>query len=191
MSEESNIENKSKITEDKPKKTAKKSKKKSKGGFLVSVIWFLGLGSIFGATAFMYAISIGIFGELPDIEALENPQINLATEIISSDQVILGTYYLENRSNVKYDQLSPHLVKALIATEDVRFYEHSGIDFKGLARAIAYGGTNGGASTVTQQLAKNLFHGTSRTLTDRLLQKLKEWKNIILRMKSSLCILTK
>ncbi|NQY66906.1 MAG: transglycosylase domain-containing protein [Flavobacteriales bacterium] len=148
----------------------KKKKKKS----LVVWLWFFGLGSIFGIAGLFYSISLGLFGDLPKIEELENPKINLATEIYSSDQEILGTYYFENRSNVKFDEMSPNLINALIATEDVRFLEHSGIDFQGLARAIFYMGKKGGASTVTQQLSKLTFHKRD-TGYKRVLQKLKEW----------------
>jgi len=120
--------------------------------------------------------SWGIFGELPTFEELENPEKNLATEVISSDGVTLGKYAFKNRTPVGFSDLPENLVNALIATEDERFYEHSGIDFRGLARAIVKLGKGGGASTITQQLAKNLFNkgGSSSTLK-RLTQKVKEW----------------
>ena len=124
---------------------------------------------------FLFA-SWGIFGELPTFEELENPEKNLATEVISSDGVTLGKYAFKNRTPVGFSDLPENLVNALIATEDERFYEHSGIDFRGLARAIVKLGKGGGASTITQQLAKNLFNkgGSSSTLK-RLTQKVKEW----------------
>jgi penicillin-binding protein 1A len=113
---------------------------------------------------------------MPSFEDLENPDSNLATEIISSDGVILGKYFEKNRSQLKYSDLPKNLVQALVATEDERFYEHSGIDGRGTLRAIASLGTSGGASTLTQQLAKQLFHGEgSKFLPFRIVQKIKEW----------------
>ncbi len=120
--------------------------------------------------------SLGVFGTLPTFEDLENPENNLATEVISIDGKTLGKYYKENRTPIRYKDLPENLVKALIATEDVRFYKHSGIDLYGTARAVIKLGRDGGASTVTQQLAKLLFHGEgSKNLPSRLLQKVKEW----------------
>lgn len=136
-------------------------------------IFFLGLG---GVLIFFLFASWGIFGSMPSFEDLENPDSNLATEIISSDGVILGKYFEKNRSQLKYSDLPKNLVQALIATEDERFYEHSGVDGRGTLRAIASMGTSGGASTLTQQLAKQLFHGEgSRFLPFRIVQKIKEW----------------
>ena len=124
---------------------------------------------------FLFA-SWGLFGSMPSFEDLENPDSNLATEIISSDGVILGKYFEKNRSQLKYSDLPKNLVDALVATEDERFYEHSGIDGRGTLRAIFTLGTNGGASTLTQQLAKQLFHGEgSKFLPFRIVQKIKEW----------------
>ncbi|MCW2119293.1 penicillin-binding protein 1A [Flavobacterium sp. 7A] len=136
-------------------------------------IFFYGLGSI--AVFFLFA-SWGIFGSMPSFEDLENPDSNLATEVISSDGVVLGKYFQKNRSQLKYSDLPKNLVDALVATEDERFYEHSGIDGRGTLRAIASLGTSGGASTLTQQLAKQLFHGEgSKFLPFRIVQKAKEW----------------
>ena len=129
----------------------------------------------------------GVFGKLPSFEELENPKSNLATEIYSEDGVLLGSYYVQNRSYVDFEDLSPSLVAALIATEDARFESHSGIDFVSLARVavrtIAMGDRGqGGGSTITQQLAKNLFprdttHYSSKVArTGRLVvAKFKEW----------------
>jgi penicillin-binding protein 1A len=100
---------------------------------------------------------------MPSFDELENPDTNIATEIISSDGVTLGKFYKENRTPVKYHELPQHIVKALVATEDERFYEHSGIDAKGTLRAVVKLGRDGGASTLTQQLAKNLFLAGERT----------------------------
>lgn len=124
---------------------------------------------------FLFA-SWGVFGELPTFEELENPEKNLATEVISSDGVTLGKYAFKNRTPVGFKDLSDNIVKALIATEDERFYNHSGIDFRGTARAIVKFGKGGGASTITQQLAKNLFTKRASSNTfKRLTQKVKEW----------------
>ncbi|MEO8254912.1 MAG: transglycosylase domain-containing protein, partial [Flavobacterium sp.] len=136
-------------------------------------IYFSGLGIV--ALFFLFA-SWGLFGSMPSFEDLENPDSNLATEIISSDGVVLGKYFKQNRSQLKYSDLPKSLVDALVATEDARFYEHSGIDGRGTLRAIASLGRSGGASTLTQQLAKQLFHGEgSRFLPFRIVQKVKEW----------------
>lgn len=135
--------------------------------------FFYGMGAI--VLFFLFA-SWGIFGSMPSFEDLENPDSNLATEIISADGVVLGKYFQKNRSQLKYSDLPKNLVDALVATEDERFYEHSGIDGRGTLRAIASLGTSGGASTLTQQLAKQLFHGEgSKFLPFRIVQKAKEW----------------
>lgn len=136
-------------------------------------IFFYTMG---GILVFFLFASWGLFGSMPSFEDLENPDSNLATEIISADGVILGKYFEKNRSQLKYSDLPKNLVQALVATEDERFYEHSGIDGRGTLRAIASLGTSGGASTLTQQLAKQLFHGEgSKFLPFRIVQKIKEW----------------
>ena len=136
-------------------------------------VFFYGLG---GILLFFLFASWGLFGSMPSFEDLENPDSNLATEIISSDGVILGKYFEKNRSQLKYSDLPKNFVQALVATEDLRFYEHSGIDGRGTLRAIFSLGTSGGASTLTQQLAKQLFHGEgSKFLPFRIVQKIKEW----------------
>ncbi len=115
---------------------------------------------------------------LPDTEALANPKTNLATEVFTSDDKVIGRYYRENRSDIRYENLPRHLVDALVSTEDVRYWEHSGVDFKGLARATFYLGKKGGGSTIPQQLAKLLFtkeYETSNFFERALLQKPKEW----------------
>ncbi|MGB0427356.1 MAG: penicillin-binding protein 1A [Flavobacteriales bacterium] len=123
--------------------------------------------------------SWGWFGPLPDIEDIEHPENNFATEVISADGNVLGKYYHENRTPVSYNELSPHLVNALIATEDKRYYEHSGVDGYGLGRAVVkkmMGKNAGGASTITQQLAKMLFTKTaSKSALTRITQKFQEW----------------
>ena len=121
-------------------------------------------------------VSWGWFGELPSLEELENPKTYLASEVYAEDGVLLGKYYLQNRSNTTFDELSPNLVNALIATEDVRFYDHSGIDFRRFTSAVLFLGKRGGASTVTQQLAKNLFPRKKfNNVFNKATTKLKEW----------------
>ena len=136
-------------------------------------VFFYTLG---GILVFFLFASWGLFGSMPSFVDLENPDSNLATEIIASDGAILGKYFEQNRSQLKYSDLPQNFVQALVATEDERFYEHSGIDGRGTLRAIASLGTSGGASTLTQQLAKQLFHGEgSKFLPFRIVQKVKEW----------------
>ncbi|MEG0849137.1 penicillin-binding protein 1A [Flavobacterium plurextorum] len=138
--------------------------------------WRVFAYSLLGILAFFLFASWGLFGSMPSFEDLENPDSNLATEIISSDGVVIGKYFKTNRSQLKYSDLPKSLVEALVATEDARFYEHSGIDGRGTLRAVFSLGTNGGASTLTQQLAKQLFHGEgSKFLPFRIVQKIKEW----------------
>jgi len=112
---------------------------------------------------------------MPTFEILENPPTNLATEIISSDGVVIGTYYLENRRKVRFDEISKNAIDALIATEDERFYKHAGIDYKSTLRAILYFGSKGGGSTLTQQLAKMLFSKRPKSKIQRITQKFREW----------------
>ncbi len=138
--------------------------------------WIIGIIA-FGAIL-IFSIGLGLFGRLPDLRALENPKSNQASEVISDDNVVLGTYYVQNRSNVRYDEISPNVINALIATEDIRFYNHSGIDFKRTFTIIFYNlmGNRQGASTITQQLALNLFskEGRSKNFLKRLIQKSQE-----------------
>jgi len=124
------------------------------------LLWFWGiiLGGLLVLVLLFFIAASGGLGDLPTFEELENPQSNLATEVISADGVTIGKYAKENRTPVKYNELPQNLVNALVATEDERFYEHSGIDYRGTARAVLKPGS-GGASTITQQLAKNLFTG--------------------------------
>ena len=124
-----------------------------------------------------YLASIGKFGEMPDFRQLENPKTNFASEIISSDNQILGKYYFnDNRTPVNYEEINQETVDALIATEDERFYSHPGIDLKATLRAIIFLNTRGGASTISQQLARQLFVGVrSRNIIQAVGQKIKEW----------------
>lgn len=136
-------------------------------------VFFIGLTGIF---LFFVFANFGLFGSMPSFDELENPDSNLATELISSDGVVLGKFYRENRSPVTFDELPKHLVDALVATEDERFYEHSGIDARRTFGAALKLGSDGGASTITQQLAKLLFHGErSRNILVAVTQKIKEW----------------
>ncbi|TPD72040.1 penicillin-binding protein 1A [Flavobacterium microcysteis] len=138
--------------------------------------WRIFLYTIGGVFLIFLFASWGLFGSMPSFEDLENPESNLATEIISSDGETIGKFYNENRTAIKYSDLPKHLVDALVATEDERFYDHSGIDARGTLRAVTSLGTSGGASTITQQLAKMLFHKEgSRFLPFRMIQKVKEW----------------
>lgn len=160
-----------------------KAKKKSSSPFFEMfkkvqiVLWIF----ILFISLFFVGINYGLLGEMPDLEAIQNPNNAITTTVYTSDYEVLGTYYTQNRIEIAYQDLSPYLVQGLVATEDKRFYEHSGIDLKSLFRAVIrtglLGQEGGGGSTLTQQLAKNLFHedfmraGTIKRMT----QKLKEW----------------
>ncbi|MEL0455214.1 transglycosylase domain-containing protein [Flavobacteriaceae bacterium SZ-1-7] len=139
--------------------------------------WMVFIGGIVAILLLFLLASWGVFGEMPDHTQLENPSTNLATEIISSDGQTLGKFYFDdNRTPVNYDDLPQHLVDALIATEDARFHEHSGIDWFGTLRALVYLGKKGGASTISQQLAKQLFHNRDKAnIVEKLSQKIREW----------------
>lgn len=157
------------------KKASAKDKKRSLGRH-IRTFWKIFAGFILLIVLMFLMASWGVFGSLPDETSLENPEKNLATEIISSDGKTIGKFYKENRTPVPYDSLPDHLINALIATEDVRFYDHSGIDGRGTLRAIAFLGSRGGASTISQQLAKLFFtEQVSRNKFQRGLQKVKEW----------------
>lgn len=157
---------------------SKKQEKNNKADFGKYIRWFwlLFFSGILAFFGIFLLASIGVFGKLPDETNLENPEKNLATSIISSDGITIGKFYKENRTPVSYEDLSPHLVDALIATEDIRFYKHSGIDARGTLRAILTMGSKGGASTITQQLAKLYFtDNVSQNKLQRVMQKIKEW----------------
>ncbi|MEC8399895.1 MAG: transglycosylase domain-containing protein [Bacteroidota bacterium] len=139
------------------------------------LLWLVGLGPLLGLAGL---VMLARLGDLPETEALANPKTDFATRVYSMDGKVLGRYYTENRSDARFENLPPHLVDALISTEDARFYDHAGIDFIGLARAIAFMGKRGGGSTVTQQLAKLLFtdqYETTSFFERAVLQKPKEW----------------
>lgn len=148
----------------------------------IHILWAVfGTGILMVILAFV-AIWFGMIGYMPDIEDLQNPINRFATQVYSADGKVLGTWNLnkENRIVIPYKKMSPYLIKALVATEDERFYEHSGIDFRALGRAIVkrgiLGQTNaGGGSTITQQLAKQLYSEKAGSTMERLLQKPIEW----------------
>lgn len=154
---------------------AKKKQKQTISKF-TQWIWKLFIAGILFLVLIFLLASLGVFGKLPTFEELENPENNLATEVISADGKTLGKYYRENRTPVKFKELPENLINSLVATEDERFYEHSGIDARGTARAVITLGKGGGASTITQQLSKMLFTKTaSGNIFKRLIQKVKEW----------------
>jgi len=144
---------------------------------IIKWFWFVFAGGIAGILLLFLLASWGALGEMPSFEILENPQTNLASQVLSSDGKIIGKYYLkDNRTPVDYKELPKDLVNALIATEDARFHDHSGIDVRGTLRAAVFLGSKGGASTISQQLARQLFVGEgSKNLPERLVQKIKEW----------------
>lgn len=153
------------------KTTKKSSFKKYILGF-----WILFAIGILSVVLIFLMAGWGVFGKMPTFEELENPETNLATEVLSSDGKTLGKYFKENRTPVKYQDLPDHLINALVATEDERYYSHSGIDAKGTIRAAVYLGSKGGASTITQQLSKQLFTDPNKRGTlNRIIQKTKEW----------------
>ncbi|HAL64507.1 MAG: Penicillin-binding protein, 1A family, partial [Bacteroidetes bacterium 38_7] len=147
--------------------------------FYIKRMWQIYAGLLAVILLFFILLSVGVFGEMPSFEDLENPKSNLASQVISADGKVLGTYYIQNRSNTHFNELSPFLIQALIATEDVRFEKHAGIDYKALLRVSAgvlTGRYAGGGSTITQQLAKNLFpRGQNLSTPAFILRKFKEW----------------
>jgi penicillin-binding protein 1A len=150
--------------------------------FFVRFLWTILVLAVLGIGASFWAIANGYIGYMPPIEDLQNPINRFATQVYSSDGKLMGTWSMskENRVMVDYSKLSPNLVNALVATEDARFYDHSGIDFYALMRAIVKRGlfgqkSAGGGSTITQQLAKQLYSETAHSTTERMLQKPIEW----------------
>ena len=156
---------------------SKKHKKKSTYLKYILTIWGIFFFGVFSIIILFSGAALGLYGPMPDLQQLENPRTNLATQIISSDDVILGKYYFDdNRTPIIFDEIPTHTIQALIATEDERFYEHSGIDWRGTLRAFAFLGKRGGASTISQQLARQIFVGVrSRNLLKTVLQKAQEW----------------
>ena len=154
-----------------PKKNVNRGWKK-----WVRFIWLALIIAVLGISGTFFAVSQGFLGSMPDVKELENPDIYVASEIYSSDGKMLGKFEKEKTQPITYKELPPYLIYALQAKEDERFKEHSGIDLHSVARAVAFGGSRGGGSTITQQLAKLLFTGTrSQNKFTAVFQKLKEW----------------
>ena len=159
------------------RRTSPSNKKSTKKNKAVKWLWIITLSGLFFVALMLTLAGVGAFGRMPSFEELENPKSNLATEIYADDGSIIGSFFVQNRSYVQYEELFPEneaehlelsgrrvppLAAALIATEDVRFYSHSGIDYLSLARVAVktialQRSSQGGGSTITQQLAKNLF----------------------------------
>jgi penicillin-binding protein 1A len=156
---------------------AKRKKRSQNYSKPIRWFWMAFLAVVLGVALIFILASFGAFGAMPDHTALENPRTNLATEIISADGETLGKFYYEdNRTPVAFNELPKHLVDALIATEDVRYFDHAGIDVRGTIRAFAFLGKRGGASTISQQLARQLFVGVrSKNKLETATQKIKEW----------------
>lgn len=160
----------------KPKAKAK-AKAKPKSSTAVLVFWRILFG-VLGVFALIVILAMaGVFGKLPSLKELENPSILQSSEVYAADGTLMGKYYRErgNRSNVAYRDISKHVINALIATEDERFYDHAGIDVKSTMRAVVLLGKEGGGSTISQQLAKTLLDQGSKNLTERIMEKLKEY----------------
>jgi len=143
----------------------------------VKIFWVVFSIGVFSFVSIFLAAGFGLLGKMPEFRQLENPKTNLATQIYSSDNKVIGKFYFnDNRTPLYYEEIPKNLIDALIATEDERFYDHSGIDLRSTLRAIVYLGEKGGASTVSQQLARQLFTGVrSRNTLDAVIQKIKEW----------------
>lgn len=157
----------------------KKEKQQNGGSKAIRNLWIVFGSFLLLIILFFFCVAKGVFGTMPTFDELENPRTNLATEIISADGKVLGTYHIENRSNVRYAELSHYMPEALISIEDERFTEHSGIDERALFRVafgVLTGRKKGGGSTITQQLAKNLFpRGENLSKPKLVLRKFQEW----------------
>src|SRR6188474_2750246 len=141
----------------------------------VTLLWRLFFGGLIAVILIFVLASIGVFGKMPSLSDLENPEADLASEVYTSDGKLMGKYYAENRSEIKYNEISPNIIHALIATEDQNFYDHSGIDARAVARAILKLGTAGGGSPITQQLAKMMLDQGGGNVLKRGVEKIKEW----------------
>ncbi|MBI5856824.1 MAG: penicillin-binding protein [Sphingobacteriales bacterium] len=143
----------------------------------VRIFWRIFIGGFAAVILLVVMANFGVFGKMPSLAELENPSILQASEVYAADGTLMGKYYTErgNRSNVKYRDISKHVIDALVSTEDERFNKHSGIDFKSTLRAIFTLGRQGGGSTITQQLAKALLDQGSRNKAWRVIEKMKEW----------------
>ncbi len=158
---------------------AKKQHSENRLNTIIRLFWLSFVGVLILVSIFFYGLANEWFGDMPSFEELENPETNLASEIFSSDGVVLGTFHIENRSNIHFHELPPDLINALLAIEDIRFTEHSGIDFKAIGRVawgVITGNSKGGGSTLTQQLAKNLFpRDENLSIPQLVMRKFKEW----------------
>ena len=141
----------------------------------VKILWRVFFGGLLLLILIFTAANFGLLGKMPSLKELENPEADLATEIYTVDGKLMGKYYAENRSEVKYNEISPNIIHALVATEDQYFYDHSGIDAKAVARAVIKLGTDGGGSPITQQLAKMMLGQGKGNIFKRGTQKIKEW----------------
>ena len=141
----------------------------------VKILWRVFIGGFLFLLLMFVCANFGLFGKMPSLEQLQNPEADLASEIYSADGVLMGKYYSENRSEVKYNEISPNVINALLATEDERFYDHSGIDAQAIARAVFTLGSQGGGSTLTQQVAKMMLSQGRTNIFVRVFQKMKEW----------------
>ena len=149
---------------------------------IIITLWILLFLALAGGVAAFWAIAKGYIGYMPDLQQLENPVNKFASQVISADGHVLGTwsYTRANRVFVSYNDIAPSTVQALVATEDVRFYDHSGIDLRALMRAVFKRGimrqkNAGGGSTITQQLAKQVYSAQATSVEERLSQKPIEW----------------
>lgn len=155
----------------------------------ITALWLLFLSGFVVFILYIYAVSINflnLFGEMPNLRSLENPKSELASELFSADNQLLGKYFRENRSPVDYEDLPDNLVNALVATEDVRFEEHAGIDPQSMVRVAAgilTGQQKGGGSTLTQQVAKNLFDTRGDELNNGVLSDVPGLRMLILKTK--------
>src|SRR5881275_1024166 len=130
----------------------------------VKILWSLFFIGLVSVVLIILLANWGVFGKMPSIEDLQNPSASLASQVYADDGTLMGKYYLQDRVNVKYNDISKYVIEALVATEDERFYDHSGVDPRSLARAVFSLGGEGGASTITMQAAKNLFTNYSSNI---------------------------
>jgi len=141
----------------------------------VKILWRVFFYGLLAVVLIFACANFGLFGKMPSLKDLENPEADLASEVYSADGKLMGKYYAENRSEIKYSEISPNIINALIATEDQNFYDHSGIDARAVARAVIKLGTDGGGSPITQQLAKMMLGQGRGNVFKRGMEKIKEW----------------
>ena len=141
----------------------------------VSVLWKVFFWGLLAVVLLFTCANFGLFGKMPSLKELENPEADLASEVYTADGKLMGKYFAENRSEVKYNAISKNVIEALVATEDQNFYDHSGIDARAVARAVIKLGTDGGGSPITQQLAKMMLGQGRGNVLVRVMEKIKEW----------------